>query len=352
MYVSISVFTTYILNDEPFIPTCADLICCDGSGCNKAYHATCAGIEDIKKLPETWYCPSCTIRSRISANNVQSQSKMPPSPSAKQEAGSTAADTTVSSPDVPISIDVKKDTAYEDDTDDFESCKSSQSSQAQVDHKPSDTKNTKNDEDDVARYGDNILARYGNKVNKEGASANNNSDNCQSNDRQSNDDMNDTATSSTNNQEAGSADFSSTTAVSRSAYINNGTSISSNNVNRVIVQGCGVSDVNGTYLKVVGQGYKGAPVYSQGNYAIHRDLMSKGPNSWYIGYCGKNVSSLGKYSNCYGSPNNADSINPPTDGWVALNDWVNPAPKLHYWQRYKAKEKWDKNKDYMRYPNP
>ena len=260
MYVSISVFTTYILNDESFIPTCADLICCDGAGCNKAYHATCAGIEDINTLPETWYCPSCTIRSRISANNVQSQSKMPPSPSAKQEAGSTAADTTVSSLDVPSSIAVKKDTAYDGDTDEFESCKSSQSSQAQVDHKASDTK-TKNEGDGD---GDNILARYGNTVNKEGASANNNSDTRQPNDRQSNDDMNDTATSSTNNQEAGSADFSSTTAVSRSAYINN--------VNRVIVQGCGVSDVNGTYLKVVGQGYKGAPVYSQGNYAIHRDL--------------------------------------------------------------------------------
>ena len=94
-----------------------DLICCDGAGCNKAYHATCAGIEDINALPETWYCPSCTIRSRISANNVQSQSKV--SSLAKQEAGSTAACTTVSSLDVPSSIAVKKDTAYDDDTDDL-----------------------------------------------------------------------------------------------------------------------------------------------------------------------------------------------------------------------------------------
>ena len=146
-YVPISVFTIYVLNDEPFIPTCADLICCDGQGCNKAYHATCAGIENINALPEIWYCPSCTIRSRISAKKDQSQSKVPSS--AKQEADRTAADTTVSSPDVPISIDVKKDTAYEDDTDDFESCKSSQSSQAQVDHKSSDTKNAKNDEDEA-----------------------------------------------------------------------------------------------------------------------------------------------------------------------------------------------------------
>ena len=40
---------------------------------------------------------------------------MPPS-AAKQEAGSIAADTNVSSPDVPSSIAIK-DAAYEDDTE-------------------------------------------------------------------------------------------------------------------------------------------------------------------------------------------------------------------------------------------
>jgi len=173
-----------ILNHESFIRT--DLICCDGSGCNKAYHATCAGIEDIKKLPETWYCPSCTIRSRISANNVQSQSKV--SSSAEQEAGSTAA----ASPDVPSSIAVKKDTAYDDDTDEFESCKSSQSSQAQVDHKAFVTKG---DEDD------------------------------------------------------------GTAAVIEST--------SSNNVNHFVVEGGGVPVVNGTYIKIDGHIYHGAPVYTK-----------------------------------------------------------------------------------------
>ena len=105
----------YILMMSPLSGT--DLICCDGRGCNKAYHATCAGIDDINALPETWYCPSCTIRSRISAKKDQSQSKVPPS--SKQEAVSTAADTSVSSPDIPISIAVKKDTntAYDDDTE-------------------------------------------------------------------------------------------------------------------------------------------------------------------------------------------------------------------------------------------
>jgi hypothetical protein len=125
-----------------------DLICCDGRGCNKAYHATCAGIDDINALPETWYCPSCTIRSRISAKKDQSQSKIPPL--AEQKVRRTAADTTVSSPDVPISTDVKKDTAYDDDTDECESRKSSQSTHAQVDpnSNASGTK-TKNDEDEA-----------------------------------------------------------------------------------------------------------------------------------------------------------------------------------------------------------
>ena len=136
---------------NPLFLSGTDLICCDGSGCNKAYHATCAGIEDINTLPETWYCPSCTIRSRINTKKDQRQSKIPPL--AEQKVRRTAADTTVSSPDIPISTDVKKDTAYDDDTDEFESCKSSQSTHAQVDPNASGTK-TKNDEDEDDNDGD------------------------------------------------------------------------------------------------------------------------------------------------------------------------------------------------------
>jgi len=370
MYVSISIFTTtYILNDKPFIPTCADLICCDGAGCNKAYHTTCAGIDDINTLPETWYCPSCTIRSRVTADNVQSQSKMPPS--AEQKTGSTGADTTVSSPDVPISIAVKKDTSYDDDTDtdEFESCKSSQSSQAQVDHKASDTKNDEHDGDGDTRYGD--------KDDKEGgASADNNSDT-----RQSSDDMNGTATSSTNNQEAGIAASSSSTTAT---------------INFIVVEGCGISVVNGKYTKLVGQMFDGAPVYSKRssskNYIIYRHSISMGPNNWFISHWNGNISTIGKASlKYYGSPNNADSKTPPTNGWVVIEGY-NPVPRcqlvttltpppttlkkcgkcgkpkkkhsyiLAEWDKSddekriclvctKAKEKWDKNKDYMRYPN-
>jgi len=201
-------------------------------------------------LPETWYCPSCTIRSRNNTKKEQSQSNAPIIISAEQEAGSTAADTTVSSPDVPSSIAVKTDAAYEYDTDEFQSCKSSQSSEAQVDHKASVTKDDEDDGD-----GDKILARYGDKEDKEGgASANNNS----------NTHMNDTATRSTNNQEAGST--ASSTTVGQSI----GTA---DNVYQVIVEGCGVSAVNGTYTKVVGQMYN-APVYCNGNgKVIYRNSM-------------------------------------------------------------------------------
>jgi len=332
-----------------------DLICCDGAGCNKAYHATCAGIEDINALPETWYCPSCTIRSRINTKKEQSQSKMPPS--AKQEAGSsTAAVTTVSSPDVPISIDVKKDTdhAYddetdnEDDTDEFESCKSSQSStKAKVDdHKASDTKDDEDDGD-----GDNILARYGDK--------------------------DDSATSST---------------IAAVQY-----------VNQVIAEGCGMDGVNGVYTKIVGQMYKGAPMYSKrststsGNKIMYRDSTRMENINWYISHWDGNTNSISQASlRYYGSPKNADSMTPPTNGWAVI-DGFNPVPRCQLvvswlplplpspqpikkcgkcgkekkkwsyaiveWNKSedrericlvctKAKEKWDKNKDYMRYPNP
>jgi len=59
-----------------------------------------------------------------------------------------------------------------------------------------------------------------------------------------------------------------------------------------------------------------------------------GPNNWYISHWDGDVShwddAIGQaWLQYYGSPNNADSMNPPTNGWVALDDWVRPAPKLN-----------------------
>eukprot|EP00581_Thalassiosira_minuscula_P009984 CAMPEP_0183710218 /NCGR_PEP_ID=MMETSP0737-20130205/6009_1 /TAXON_ID=385413 /ORGANISM="Thalassiosira miniscula, Strain CCMP1093" /LENGTH=849 /DNA_ID=CAMNT_0025938447 /DNA_START=28 /DNA_END=2577 /DNA_ORIENTATION=+ len=36
-----------------------ELICCDGSNCSKVYHQGCIGVEDLDKLSDPWYCPSC-----------------------------------------------------------------------------------------------------------------------------------------------------------------------------------------------------------------------------------------------------------------------------------------------------
>ena len=139
--------------------------------------------------------------------------------------------------------------------------------------------------------------------------------------RQSND-MNDGTTghqeSTNNNKEALGSSAASTASQSTS------------DVDQVIVEGCGVFKDNGMYTKVA---YKNrAPVYSKrvvcsnGNTIIYRDSNSMGPNNWFIGYCSGNVISFSEYNRCYGSPNNTDSVIPPTNGWEPLNDCVGPAP--------------------------
>ena len=105
-------------------------------------------------------------------------------------------------------------------------------------------------------------------------------------------------------------------------------STSSNNVNQVIVEGSGDSLVNGTYTEEVGQVHKGAPLYSQGNHVIYRDSRSMGTYNWFIGYWYGSVSTIHAHNIQYCSPNNADSMTPPTNGWVALELGDNPAPKL------------------------
>ena len=103
---------------------------------------------------------------------------------------------------------------------------------------------------------------------------------------------------------------------------------STSDVNQVIVEGCGLSGVNGTFTKLVGQMYNGAPVYINRVYAMYRNSLSMGPNSWFISVLHGNVSTIGGNDNDrYGSPNNADSMTPPTNGWVPLNDWDGPAPR-------------------------
>jgi len=135
--------------------------------------------------------------------------------------------------------------------------------------------------------------------------------------------MNTTTASTSNNREALGGGDASTTAVT-------GQSTSVNNVNQVIVEGGGVSMVNGTYTKVVGQMYDGAPVYAEGHRIIYRNSTSMGPCNWFIGYWNgfNSISAIGKVSPHYGSTRNADSVTPPTNGWMPLNGWLSPAPKV------------------------
>jgi len=127
------------------------------------------------------------------------------------------------------------------------------------------------------------------------------------------------------------------------------------NVNQIFLEGCGTS----TYTKVVGQIYNGVPVYSNGDYVIYRDPTSLGPDNWFISVWHGDVNTIGKNNNDlrYGSPNNADSMTPPTNGWVQLNDWDGPAPSLlkkcgkcgkpKKRHSYRAAE-WDKRNDDQR----
>jgi len=147
---------------------------------------------------------------------------------------------------------------------------------------------------------------------------------------QSNDNMNRTTGSISNNHEAlGSGNATSSTAARQSTSVNN--------VNQVIVEGCGLSVLNGIYTKAVRQTFDGAPVpllfagapvYRKGVYVIYRDSMSMGPCNWFIGGCDGFFSKIGKHNPYYGSPNNADSMTPPTNGWVVINNGSDPAPKL------------------------
>jgi len=124
---------------------------------------------------------------------------------------------------------------------------------------------------------------------------------------------------STGHQSSSSTNTSKTAATSPST--------SPNNVCQIVVKGSSFPPANGTYTKV-GQTFKGAPVYRKGSYVIYRFSTSMGPNNWYISVWNGNVSSIGTVSSrYYGSPNNADSMTPPTNGWEVLIG-TGPAPKL------------------------
>ena len=100
-------------------------------------------------------------------------------------------------------------------------------------------------------------------------------------------------------------------------------SSTSNNVTRIVVKGCGISEMNGTYTRVVGFLHENAPVFSkrgsqsEGNdvsYAIYRGL-SCGTYKWYFGQwnTGGGPSKELTTRNYYHL--NGSSSAPPKDGW-------------------------------------
>jgi len=162
--------------------------------------------------------------------------------------------------------------------------------------------------------------------------------------RQSNDDMNYTATSTTNNNDHAYDDDTDKEDDEEDETTNQTTNNTSDNFNQVVVEGCGLSDVNGTYNRVPGVMYKGAPVYSKKvlhmgtilsdkkavEYVIYRNSMSFSPNNWFISGWKGSVSDIDSSPNnvsLYGSPQNADCLAPPVNGWKVTYG-CQPAPKI------------------------
>lgn len=130
---------------------------------------------------------------------------------------------------------------------------------------------------------------------------------------------------------------STTNNTTPSNIANNAIAGSSDNINQVILEGIyyrsGSSKLNGTYTKIVGHMCNGAPVYKRVhglvNYVIYRDSPIMECNNWFISHWNGNISDIGDSDKAYyGSPNNADSMTPPTNGWVVLQYLYSPSPKL------------------------
>ena len=105
-------------------------------------------------------------------------------------------------------------------------------------------------------------------------------------------------------------------------------SSTSNNVSRVVVEGCGMYEMNGMYTREPGVLNEGAPVYTkrglgQGKlckHAIYRGLSS-GMYKWYLGHWEDGRPSKRLYT----SHRNGSSLTPSTDGWMAI-PWEVPYP--------------------------
>ena len=120
------------------------------------------------------------------------------------------------------------------------------------------------------------------------------------------------------------------------AGISTSNSTSSSSIGKIVVEGCGMAAMNGTYNRVAGMLYEGARVYKritddmtrywqycvgEKDYAIYRRRDGK----WCIGYWNRELN-VPSFSPFYSLINNANCIIPPENGWVAEFDCAQPAP--------------------------
>ena len=126
----------------------------------------------------------------------------------------------------------------------------------------------------------------------------------------------------------GTATPSSSTATTASSSSYNADPRTGDVADQIVVEGCGNTEINGTYIRVVGVRNEGAPVYCKGGKAIYRGSLL-GTNYWYVGHC--NAANLGvglTFTKQYKvQQDNANCMLPPENGWYSIGVDADPAPK-------------------------
>ena len=126
----------------------------------------------------------------------------------------------------------------------------------------------------------------------------------------------------------GTATPSSSTATTASSSSYNADPRTGDVADQIVVEGCGNTEINGTYNRVVGVRNEGAPVYRKGGKAIYRGSLL-GTNYWYVGHC--NAANLGvglTFTKQYKvQQDNANCMLPPENGWYSIGVDADPAPK-------------------------
>ena len=99
------------------------------------------------------------------------------------------------------------------------------------------------------------------------------------------------------------------------------------NVDHVVVEGCEISEVNGTYIRVNGLVYRGNSVYTKlghwdvntstatPNFVIYREILSNNNSYWYIGRLYSEVTSTNIGRSFTLCTSRCNDVTPPKAGW-------------------------------------